>query len=184
MKPLYAAVAVLALSGCRAEPAQTTTLPETKAPATTAVPAPSTTPNSNMNEEIIDVQPLSIQCGPAKARIGFTGPTSTEGSFITADGTVTALQTPSGLEDYTPVGFGCSTATPGDTYLVVQFGEFPEGCQFCEWFALYDKSGKLLTANTPAFHGQGEDRNPNNDEYEKALVTHQLKHPAIEFAEL
>lgn len=181
MRRLYVATALLALAACKADPAQTKPHQEATPPTTTPPPF---TPSSNMTEEIIDVPSLNVQCGMATARIGFTGPTSTEGSYVTADGKVTSLQTPKGLENYTPVGLGCSAAAQGETYLIVQFGEFPEGCQFCEWFALYDATGKLLTSNTPPFYGEGRDRSPNNDEYEKALANHQLKHPAIEFAEL
>lgn len=63
---------------------------------------------------------------------------------------------------------------------VIQYGELPYGCEFCEWFFLYDIKGQLLNHATPPLHTQDGQQSPNNDEYEHKLEELGLKHPELE----
>lgn len=67
-------------------------------------------------------------------------------------------------EGQMPVGFACITS-PKDhkEYVLVEYGELPFGCEFCEWFYLYDENGKLLNKNKTAFINiPHHDKGPNN----------------------
>ncbi|MET0549435.1 MAG: hypothetical protein ABW002_09230 [Xanthomonas sp.] len=96
------------------------------------------------------------------------------------DGQQQTLAPPPEMADYTAVALGCSESTKGETYFVVQYGELPYGCEFCEWFFVYDGKGRLLNhANPPLREEQGQ-QSPNNDEYEHQLEALGLKHPDME----
>jgi len=81
------------------------------------------------------------------------------------------MATPSGMEKYSPVGLACAVSSKEhDSYFVVEFGELPEGCEYCEWFHLYDKHGKLLTSSNPAIQTitgmeSPRDKVPNNSDF-------------------
>lgn len=155
-----------------------------------ATPSPSTTTGGNapaVDHTQMTVEPdtasaLSLRCGNAVADLHSTGPTSAQASFTLPGEPAHALAIPEALAGYSALGMGCTTAADGTPFLVVQYGELPYGCQFCEWYALYDHQGQLLTQNTPALLGEGEDRQPNNQQYETLLARHGLQHPAMEFA--
>jgi hypothetical protein len=108
---------------------------------------------------------LSIHCGNARATI--------QCSAASADCTQTTLRLdstaelpePKGMKPYTAVGLACTKARDGTPYLVVQYGERPEGCEFCEWFHLYTTQGELLTQSSPAILKDGRDQRPNNKEF-------------------
>ena len=81
---------------------------------------------------------------------------------------------PSEMADYTAVGLDCAVASDNTHYFVVQYGERPYGCGFCEWYYLYDASGKQLTRSNPIFLSdsslpEGKQQTPNNREFDAAL---------------
>lgn len=92
------------------------------------------------------------------------------------DGQRQEVAAPPEMADYTAVGLGCAEDAKGSTYFVVQYGELPYGCEFCEWFFLYDIKGQLLNHATPPLHTQDGQQSPNNDEYEHKLEELGLKH--------
>lgn len=69
--------------------------------------------------------------------------------------------------------------TEGTNYFVIQYGELPYGCEFCEWFFLYDAKGQLLNHAAPPLREQDGQQSPNNDEYEHKLEELGLKHPEL-----
>lgn len=89
------------------------------------------------------------------------------------------LAPPPEMADYTAVGLGCAQDKTGTDYFVVQYGELPYGCEFCEWFFLYDTQGRLLNHATPPLREQDHQQSPNNDEYEGKLEELGLKHPEL-----
>lgn len=95
------------------------------------------------------------------------------------DGQRLTLASPPGMEDYTAVGLGCSEDGKGGHYFVVQYGELPYGCEFCEWFFLYDAQGRLLNHATPPLREEDGQQSPNNDEYEHKLGELGLRHPEL-----
>lgn len=107
-------------------------------------------------------------------------------SLRTADTPVSYLDKPAEMSKYTAVGLGCATARDGSAYFVVQYGELPFGCQFCEWNYLYDQDGRQLTHSQPAIlqdaslPGDGK-QYPNNQEFEAKHKQLGLSQPEIEF---
>ncbi len=96
--------------------------------------------------------------------------TSSTLQYIDPQGQARAAEKPRGMQDYTAVGLGCLTAKDGSGYFVVQYGELPYGCKFCEWFHLYDASGALLTHSDPPIltgaDAAPDGQAPNNREFE------------------
>lgn len=87
-----------------------------------------------------------------------------------ADGKSVNIASPAELEDYTAIGVGCGYANNGRTYVILQYGELPYGCKYCEWFHLYDDSLNLLTRSRPLVmydNAQPDSwrRYPNNEEF-------------------
>ncbi|WP_241752679.1 hypothetical protein, partial [Stenotrophomonas maltophilia] len=68
---------------------------------------------------------------------------------IEKDGARQAIAAPKEMDGYTAVGLACVQDRSGTPYFVVQYGELPFGCSFCEWYYLYDASGRQLTHSTP-----------------------------------
>lgn len=172
---LVTVMAAINLTGCGTgdnNPAPTTPAPDRS--DTTAEPP-------TMNVEPDTAATVRLQCGAAQASLTATSPTSTQASFTREGQPAQALAIPDALHGNTAIGLGCTTAADGTSFLVVQYGELPYGCRFCEWYALYDGNGQLLTQNTPALLGEGEQRQPNNQQYEALLARHGLQHPAMEF---
>lgn len=108
---------------------------------------------------------------------------------IGSDGSMKAIAAPEVLKEYVPVGLGCATSpVDGRAYLVVQYGQLPEGCSFCEWFHLYDTDGNALTRNTQAIlldrsQPPGRQEYPDNESYDAMLKKLQIKHPEIQYVE-
>ena len=100
---------------------------------------------------------------------------------IEKDGQRRSLDKPSEMADYTAVGLACVQDKTGTPYFVVQYGELPYGCQFCEWFYLYDADGKQLTHSTPPLRGEAPSQEPNNDEYEQWLAKLGVTHPEVTY---
>ena len=89
------------------------------------------------------------------------------------------------MSRYTAVGLACTQAKDGMRYLVVQYGERPRGCQFCEWFHLYTTRGELLTHSDPAILidntlPKGKDQLPNNREFEALVKKLRIEFPDID----
>lgn len=70
-------------------------------------------------------------------------------NLTTSDGRKSSPATPKGLDKYTAVGLACTSSKDGAAYFLVEYGERPRGCEFCEWTAAYDVNGNLLTNNDP-----------------------------------
>lgn len=97
-----------------------------------------------------------------------------------------AAPTPKGMDRFAPVGLACATSKNGGRYFLVQYGELPAGCKFCEWFHLYDSSGKPLTGSDPAvLKVAGQDsahaQAANNEEFEALAKSLELDEPDIQF---
>lgn len=68
---------------------------------------------------------------------------------MTGSGGERVLRAPDEMRDYTAIGIGCAVAADGAPYFIVEYGEHPQGCEFCEWRYLYDADGKRLNASDP-----------------------------------
>ncbi len=131
---------------------------------------------------------LDVPCGKAEMLLKCLGDdcNTTSLRLKGEDGQTTKLSRPRGLERYTAVGLGCAKATDGTPYFIVQYGELPQGCEFCEWFHLYSTQGELLThsdpailtdASAPAAHAQS----PNNAEFDALDRKLGLGRPHLQF---
>jgi hypothetical protein len=133
---------------------------------------------------------LSKTCGAIVATIA-CDPRSKDCTQTTLDlraknGKSTILPKPKGLERYTAVGLACVAARDQSKYISVQYGSIPEGCQFCEWVALYSTKGELLTNNDPPVlideaMPDGRQQYPNNQEYSDMSKRLGLSKPKFEF---
>lgn len=108
---------------------------------------------------------------------------------IGSDSTATTIPGPDEMRDYAAVGLGCAIAeSDKKPYFVVQYGELPFGCEFCEWFYLYDASGKQLTRSDPALITdpslpEGQQQSANTREYEATIEKIGLTQPEVEYIE-
>jgi len=90
----------------------------------------------------------------------------------TKDGQTQRLTNPKGMEDYTATGLTCSASKVNKaSYFVVGYGELPSGCEFCEWYHLYDAKGTSLTSSSPPLlenpNGPpAQNMAPNNKEFD------------------
>lgn len=122
---------------------------------------------------------LSKQCGQATATITCTALSSdsscvsTRLSIKTSDSPEAASSKPKGLEKYTAIGLQCTKSKDGSAYFYVEYGELPWRCPGCEWLALYDDHGSLLTNNDPPMLPSKElspeqpyEYGPNNNEFQ------------------
>jgi hypothetical protein len=123
---------------------------------------------------------LSKQCGQATATIMCTAQSSeyegdsrcasTKLGIKTVDGKKVAPPNPKGLEEYAANGLQCTKSKDGHSYFYVEFTDLPSGCKMCEWTAIYNDHGALLTNNDPpVLHDTelppSEQYRPNNDEF-------------------
>lgn len=65
-----------------------------------------------------------------------------------ASGDIT-LSAPEEMREYTAVGIGCAIANDGAPYFIVEYGERPAGCAFCEWRYLFAADGRRLNTSDP-----------------------------------
>ena len=127
--------------------------------------------------------PESGEAGPQEA-----GP-QTVLQRIGSDGAATTIDKPAEMSDYTAVALGCAdAANDGKSYLVVQYGELPYGCNFCEWFYLYDADGKQLTKSDPPILVDetlptGRQQTSNTKEYEALIQKLGIQHPEVDYIE-
>lgn len=104
-----------------------------------------------------------------------------------ASGKRSVIQPPNEMNEYQPVGLGCSISDEGKkSYFVVQYGELEGGCSFCEWFYIYDSQGKQLNISKQIIKQdpslpEGQQQYPDNDEYEAMLGKLKLQHPELDF---
>lgn len=93
------------------------------------------------------------------------------------------------MSGHAAVGLGCAVAASnGEPYFVVQYGDLPWGCSFCEWFYLYDAKGAQLTRSVPTLLvdptlREAERQSPNNLQYENIIRALGITHPAIRYVE-
>jgi hypothetical protein len=153
---------------------------------TTPMPTATTSPSPASTEAAAQGQNGMIKECPG-ARLHLTALPSQEGAAPTRtrvelerDGQRQPLVAPPEMADYTAVGLGCAEDGKGATYFVVQYGELPYGCEFCEWFFLYDGQGRLLNHATPPLREEDGQQSPNNDEYGHKLEELGLRHPEVE----
>ncbi|WP_242162773.1 hypothetical protein [Lysobacter sp. M15] len=115
-----------------------------------------------------------------------TGMKRTKLQFVRSGRAVSAIGLPGEMRDYTPVGVSCAISrSNGRPYFVVQFGERPRGCKFCEWFYLYDQDGKQLTRSVPVILKdetlpETQQQYPNNEEY--TALAERLRLPDAEMS--
>jgi hypothetical protein len=129
-------------------------------------------------------------CGGSTFRISIEGDAapapSTTLSKVGPDG-ATPIAKPEEMKDYSAVGLACAVArSNGEPYFIVQYGELPFGCYFCEWHYLYDAEGKQLTRSDPpiledASLPEGKQQFANQKEYEALLAELGLGEPEVEF---
>lgn len=116
-------------------------------------------------------------------------PRSTSLALVDSAGRQVVIDKPEEMNGYTAVGLGCAVAdTDGKPYFVAQYGEFPAGCSFCEWYYLYDASGKQLTHSDPPIiedksMPEAQQQSPNNAEYEALITKLGVKHPEVDYIE-
>ncbi|ROQ40364.1 hypothetical protein EDF77_2703 [Stenotrophomonas maltophilia] len=166
-------------------PAAPAAAPPPAAGATAAPPATpaaaSTTPSTQQDDT-----GMHIECQGTRLTVaglpdqGNDAPPQTR-LDIEKDGQRRTLDKPAEMTDYTAVGLACVQDKDNTPYFVVQYGELPFGCQFCEWFYLYDADGKQLTHSNPPLHGQAPSQEPNNDEYEQWLAKLGVTHPEVTY---
>jgi hypothetical protein len=121
---------------------------------------------SSILSKICGGSTMKITCAPGSAQC-----TQTVLSLTTVDSMKVSPAKPKGLDEYTAIGLQCTKSKDGDAYFYVQYGERPRGCAFCEWFAIYDAHGKLLTNNDPpilrdATMPPAQQMSPNNNEFQ------------------
>jgi hypothetical protein len=133
---------------------------------------------------------LSKRCGGSEMTLSCNGVdaecTQTSLKLSSASGKIIEIINPKELATYTSVGLGCATAKNNTHYFVVQYGELPSGCEFCEWFQLYDARGRQLTHSAPPILldstlPAGKQQIPNNQEFDKLSKKLGLNRPHMEF---
>ena len=130
-------------------------------------------------------------CGDATFRISRGSGVDANQTTLThavADGAPNAINKPQEMDGYTAVGLGCATASDNASYFVVQYGELPFGCKFCEWLYLYDLKGKQLTKSVPPILTdsslpEGEQQSANTREYQDMIQQLGITHPEVTFIE-
>lgn len=146
-----------------------------------AKPLPSDAPITTVAAPAKPASALSKMCGDNKVLVVCDSDAGLQDSMV--DCTKTSLQIenkdgnlinvghPNELAAYTAVGFGCSVSQNDKAqYVVVEYGELPSGCNYCEWFYIYDMSGKQLTKSDPIILSDeslpvGNKQYANNEHY-------------------
>jgi hypothetical protein len=196
LKPALVVSVLLAIVACRAPETSAGDIDRPLHTGTEAAETASETPKPNTSDadtssNATDAQGVTMEksCGDVTFRIlrdsqGGTNRTSL--SRVGADGGSTTIDKPEEMTDYTAVGLGCAAAGDGSSYFVVQYGELPSGCKFCEWFYLYDLQGEQLTRSTPPILideslPEGERQSSNTREYQALLEKLDIAHPEVEY---
>lgn len=205
--------ALVSLSGCRQQDASNETATPPPAPQASAAAGSATTPAGPAPVEATagqaaDPAPMHADsgeppggghviqqhCGSAEFALSIDAGGDENAMRTTlrrldpAAGTKT-IAVPDALKDYVAVGLGCATSpVDGRAYLVVQYGQLPEGCAFCEWFHLYDTDGNVLTRNAQALlidqsQPPGKQQYPDNESYDAMLKKLRIAPPEIQYVE-
>lgn len=169
----------LVLAACGGKTPSTDQIAETPAQASAPSPSPASTEAAAQGQN-----GMIKECPGARLHLDALprqdGAASTKTQVeLERDGQRQTLAAPPEMSDYTAVGLGCAEDGKGGAYFVVQYGELPYGCEFCEWFFLYDAQGRLLNHATPPLHEEDGQQSPNNDEYQHKLEELGLKHPEV-----
>lgn len=143
--------------------------------ATAATPLPTQQEEKGMHKECPGAR-LNLTALPAK-----DGDATQTRLELEKDGQRKAIDKPAEMSEYTAVGLACVQDKQGASYFVVQYGELPFGCSFCEWFYLYDAAGTQLTHSTPPLREEDGAQAPNNDEYEQAITRLGINHPEVDY---
>lgn len=115
------------------------------------------------------------------------GASATTLQILNQNGEASDIAKPGEMGDYSAVGLGCAiAASDGKPYFIVQYGELPFGCEFCEWFYLYDAKGAQLTSSAPslltdASLPDGTQQSANTKEYELMIQKLGIEHPELEY---
>ncbi len=183
-----APVLALMLAACSGPEAAVPAAPASTDPAATPA-APAAAVADHPTSLTRDETGMHIDCQGTRLHLAARPTQDTDASRLTTleiekDGARQAIAAPKEMDGYTAVGLACVQDRSGTPYFVVQYGELPFGCSFCEWYYLYDASGRQLTHSTPPLHGaEGEEQEPNNDEYEKLIDSLGIKHPEVNYIE-
>jgi hypothetical protein len=172
----------LFLAACSAPSGQgvSTAAPEAAAtpPAAAGVtPSPTQQEEKGMHKECPGAR-LHLTALPAK-----DGEATRTRLEIEKDGQRRTIDAPAEMSGYTAVGLACVEYAQGTSYFVVQYGELPYGCAFCEWFYLYDANGNQLTHSNPPIRGEADAQSPNNDEYSQLIAKLGITHPEVDYIE-
>ncbi len=147
-------------------------------------------PGKNTTTSNSDDRSVMSECGSAKMTLECTAKSEAcDASTLWIESGTTPRRVaakPTGMEKYTPTGLACATSRQGDHFFIVEYGELPFGCKFCEWFHLYDQSGNPLTTSSPAvIQLEGKDptqaKAPNNAEFSALSKKMQLDDPEIHY---
>lgn len=183
-----APVLALMLAACSGPEAAAPAAPASTDPAATpAAPAAAVADHSTSLTR--DETGMHIDCQGTRLHLAAQPTQDTDASRLTTleiekDGARQAIAAPKEMDGYTAVGLACVQDRSGTPYFVVQYGELPFGCSFCEWYYLYDANGRQLTHSTPPLRGaEGEEQEPNNDEYETLIDSLGIKHPEVNYIE-
>lgn len=141
---------------------------------------------------------MQIQCGGTELHLivesradasAVAAPQRTALRMTTLERKAIEIAAPDELSDYTAVGLGCATSPKdGQAYFVVQYGELPYGCSYCEWYTLYNAQGRQLTRSEPPLLEdqtlpEGQTQYPNNREFEALMATLGIRRPEMAFVE-
>lgn len=140
---------------------------------------------------------LSKMCGDTKISIVCDSDVVLQGALVDCrktalqmernDGSLIKVGRPDELAAYTAVGFGCAVSENDKAqYLVVEYGELPYGCNYCEWFYLFDFAGKQLTKSDPIIISDeslpvGNKHYSNNEHYSSLSKSLRLSDAEIDY---
>lgn len=125
---------------------------------------------------------LAILCdGNSDAKLGRVACERTSLQITTPKGDVLLFPKPREFADpkdsNTATSVSCAQATRRyGHYFIVQYGGLPWGCEFCEWFYVYNLEGTQLTHSEPAILldetlPEGHQAFANNEEYGDLVKT-------------
>lgn len=174
--PALGLTLLLAACGDNQGAADDTANPPVAPPSNAHSAASIETAKQGLNDMIKECSGVRLHLTALPSESGASTKTRVE---IERDGERQGLSPPAEMVDYTAVGLGCAEDGKGTNYFVIQYGELPYGCEFCEWFFLYDVKGQLLNHAAPPLREQDGQQSPNNDEYEHKLEELGLKHPEL-----
>ncbi len=142
-------------------------------------PAPEAKPASG--------QDTTRSCGGTTLTLsGGGGPASRTRLRMTGANGDIALSAPEEMHAYTAVGIGCAIANDGAPYFIVEYGEYPTGCAFCEWRYLFAADGRRLNTSDPILlvdpeQPPAQQQYPNNIEFDRRIKSLGLQGYALTY---